>query len=31
VLELKLLTAEELDRILQPEVLTRPQMVVKRG
>jgi aspartate ammonia-lyase len=31
VLELKLLTAEELDRILQPDVLTRPQVVVKRG
>jgi aspartate ammonia-lyase len=30
VLELKLLTAEDLDRILQPDVLTRPQMVVAR-
>jgi aspartate ammonia-lyase len=30
VLELKLLTAEELDRILQPDVLTRPQVVVAR-
>jgi aspartate ammonia-lyase len=27
VLELKLLTAQELERILQPEILTRPQMV----
>jgi aspartate ammonia-lyase len=30
VLEMKLLTAEELDRILQPDVLTRPQVVVAR-